>query len=311
MRLISHIRLTLIVGCVLAMIAAAVLLFVNQREADAAWRATASSSKAAKAAQRAWRVGLSATPRQTTAGTAVTFTLTSATPHPRRVLLQRWDPHHKRWVTAAHRTVRGSAKVVAKPRAGRWIYRAYAPRVKHRTGGKKHTHRAATSARLSVIVAAAVLPLTGTENALLSTVRTARTTYAGTGASDTGGVNACLTTYARQHSAWMASLGRGADPGSAEHRAARRALPAAACPGWRVSAVTRSVATGPAFSSVAATAVDSLLSSPYGETDRLLSTCEKAPQFSFGVGVVQANGAYWMTVLIGSAAARTTASGVC
>ncbi len=141
----------------------------------------------------------------------------------------------------------------------------------------------------------------------------ARSSYARpeiTTATNTG-AEACLTTYARQHSAWMAGQGSALDPGSAEHRTAKRPLPGASCPGHTVATLTRAVGTTTSTAAAVAATVDSWLSSPYGETDRLLSACHDAPAFEFGVAASTVGGTRWFTVLIASDTPATRSSGVC
>ncbi|MET1133185.1 MAG: hypothetical protein ABWX60_07190, partial [Aeromicrobium sp.] len=97
---------------------------------------------------------------------------------------------------------------------------------------------------------------------------------------------------------------------SKEHRTAARTLPAADCPGRTVTAVTRAI--GGATSAAAVTgSVDAWLSSPYGETGRLLSACHDAPGFEFGVAAPAVDGTRWLTVLVASDTNATKSSGVC
>uniref|UniRef100_UPI0028AF3C00 hypothetical protein n=1 Tax=Aeromicrobium sp. TaxID=1871063 RepID=UPI0028AF3C00 len=124
------------------------------------------------------------------------------------------------------------------------------------------------------------------------------------------GADACLTDYARKHSAWMAQQGRALDPGSPEHRTAGRPMPATACPGNTVWTVTRAVG-GSTLSAAIAGTVDAWLSSPYGETARLLTGCHDAPVFDFGVSALDTAGTRWLTVLVASDTATTKSAGVC
>lgn len=314
MRHIRHIGAAVAVGLVVTALAGGALVTAQQRHAVDRATATTAQPAAKRPALR-----LSATPRTLDRGQVVTFRVRTSTKHPRPVRLQRWDAQRKAWRTVAQRTVRGSAAIRLKPGTGTSSYRAIAPRVRHRSGGSAHTHRLARSGRVRVVVRAVKrtvparpAPLTSEEKALLTAVREARRTYARpavTAAVDRG-ADACLTTYARRHAAWMTSLGRAADPGSPEHRAAGRSLPAKDCPGRIVTAVTRAVGGTSAADAVRG-AVDAWLSSPYGETGRLLSACHDANGFAYGVASTTAGGTRWLTVLVASDTGATKPSGVC
>lgn len=250
-------------------------------------------------------------------GTRVGLRVRTSTKHPRVVRIQHWDSRRKAWRQVAKRVVRATATVQVRPTAGTTRYRAVSPRVRHGAGRATHVHQAGRSAQVSVRVRARSTghrpaSLTGEEKALLAAVATARTTYAREAvvAADDDGADACLTDYARAHSTWMAQQGRALDPGSPEHRAARRSLPAAACPGNTVWSVTRAVG-GASASTAVTTAIDAWLSSPYGETTRLLTACHDAPVFEFGVATVSSGGTRWLTVLVASDTPVTTSAGVC
>lgn len=314
MRHFRHIGAATAVAVVVTALAGGALVVAQERTAAERPAETTLQPAAKTPALR-----LGATPRTLERGQVVTFRLKTSTKHPRPVRLQRYDSQRKAWRTVAKRTVRGSASIRLKPGTGTFTYRAIAPKIRHRSGGSAHTHRLARSGKVKVAVRAVQrsvpsrpATLTAEEKTLLAAVRAARGTYARpavTAATDRG-AEACLTTYARRHAAWMASLGRAADPGSAEHRAAGRSLPAKDCPGRTVSAVTRAVGGGSAADAVRTT-VDAWLSSPYGETGRLLSACHDASDFEYGITSTTAGGTRWLTVLVSSDTAATKSSGVC
>src|SRR5690606_18514065 len=156
------------------------------------------------------------------------------------------------WRTVATRTVKARRTVVLKPGAGSFSFRAQAPRVRHKTGGRKHPHAAAKSRTAKLMVREVPRPVpapaeptgpSGAEKALLADVVTARRTYgrADVKAARDLGAEPCLTAYARAHARWMAGAGRAIDPGAGPHRAAGRALPAASCAGRTVDAVTHAI----------------------------------------------------------------------
>lgn len=315
MRNSRHIGLAALVAVVVTTLAAAALVVAQERRETAA---PVRQDLVQPAAARTPELRLAATPRTVDAGARVTLRIRTSTKHARSVRVQRWDARAKAWRQVTRRTVRASASVVVTPPTGTTRYRATTPRLRHRVGGRTHTHRAGTSASVAVtarvrIVAHRDATLSADERTLLNAVTTARRTYARpavTAATDEG-ADACLTAYAREHSAWMAKQGRAVDPGAREHRAAGRTLPAAACPGRTVWAVTRAIGgSGPA-GDAAARAVDAWLSSPYGETTRLLTACHDAPAFEYGVAAPASGGARWLTVLVASSAASTRSAGVC
>lgn len=269
------------------------------------------------AARKKPPVRLTATPRTVDAGSRVTFRIRTTTKHPRAVRLQRWDATRRSWRQVAKRTVRAGATVRVRPATGVTRYLAVAPRVRHRSGGRTHVHPAGRSAVVTVTARARSVghrpaSLSADEKVLLAAVAAARKAHARpaiVGANDEG-ADACLTTYAREHSAWMARQRRALDPGSPEHRAARRPMPGTACPGNTVWTVTRAVGAGSLDSAIAGT-IDAWLSSPYGETTRLLTACHDAPVFDFGVAVLASGGARWLTTLVASDTASTRSAGVC
>jgi len=306
---------TLVVAGAVTVLAGGALVVAQEREA--ALDLTSATVVAPAAAKPALR--LAASPRTVEAGRTVTFRIRTSTKHARKVRLQRWDSGRKAWRNAATRQVRGSATLRLKPATGTTRYRAVAPRVKHRTGGQAHAHATARSATLNVTARAAKrttppkpVTLTADERTLLSALQSARTTYARpeVKSAEDRGAEACLTASARRHSAWMASLGHAADPGSAEHRKAGRQQPAAECPGLTVTAVTRALGGASAAAAVR-DSMDAWLSSPYGETGRLLSLCHRAPAFSYGVAAPVVDGTRWLTVLVASDTRTTKASGAC
>ncbi|WP_286931050.1 MULTISPECIES: hypothetical protein [Aeromicrobium] len=312
---IRHIGTAAAVAVVVTALAGGAVVVAQER--DGVRNRSGSIVVAPAAAKPALR--LSATPRTVDAGKVITFRVRTSTKHPRSVRLQRWDARRKVWRNAAKRTVRASATIRLKPATGSVRYRAVAPRVKHRSGGRTHVHATARTKTL-VVTARAVkrtvpsrpATLTADEKTLLAAVRSARTTYARPGiqgAADRG-AEACLTASARRHSAWMASLGRAVDPGSAEHRAAARPLPVADCPGRTVTTVTRAVGGSTAAAAVQGS-VDAWLSSPYGETGRLLSACHDAPGFEYGIAAPVVGDTRWLTVLVASDTSATTGSGAC
>lgn len=316
MRLTRHTVPTLAVGLVVAVLVGGTAV-VAQERADAqrgARHAALAQPAAAKPA-----VKLTVSPRSATRGDTVSFRIATSTRHPRPVRLQRWDAKRKAWRTMATRTVKARATITAKPAAGTFRYRAHAPRVRHTTGGRAHVHAAAKSStsRLAVRSAPPIPPqpvtLTADEKALLADVRAARQTYGRadvTSARDLG-AGSCLTAYAREHARWMAATGRAVDPGAAPHRAAQRALPSASCSGRTVDAVTHAIGTAGSSAAAIDLAVDAWLSSPYGETARLLSSCRRAPGFEYGVASLTSGGTRWLTVLISSPTASTSTSGAC
>ena len=199
------------------------------------------------------------------------------------------------------------------------MYRASAPKKKDRIGGKKHTHKATSTAAITVRVAAKLpvenpttATLTAQETQLLTAVRAARSEYApAKKALDASSADQCLTTYARAHSAWMATQDRALDPGSAGHVKAKRPLPNATCSGRTIQSLTSAVGTTAQSDEAIALAVQSWLGSPYGATDRLLSTCTNAKSHSFGVSASKKGDAGWSTLLVSSPSATTTSSGAC
>lgn len=262
---------------------------------------------------------LTATPRVVDAGASVALRIRTSTKHPRTVRVQRWDAARTSWRQVTKRKVRAGATVRVRPTTGSTRYRAVAPRVRHRAGAKKsHVHRAARSTAVTVTARAPrnaghrPAALTGDEKALLNAVVVARRAHARPAVTAAGddGADACLTTYAREHSAWMAQQGRALDPGSPEHRAARRPMPATACPGNTVWTVTRAIGHGSLTAAVSGT-VDAWLSSPYGETTRLLTACHDAPVFEFGVAALSSDGTRWFTALVASDTGSTKSAGVC
>ncbi|GAA3535948.1 hypothetical protein AFL01nite_08300 [Aeromicrobium flavum] len=316
MRLTRHTVPTLAVGLVVAVLVGGTAVVAQERaSAERSARQTTLAQPAA--AQRA--VKLTVSPRSATRGDTVSFRITTSTRHPRPVRLQRWDAKRKKWRTMATRTVKARATITAKPAAGTFRYRAHASKTRHRTGGRVHVHTAAksTTSRLTVRPAPPTAPKPGTlttdEKALLADVRTARQTY---GRADVKsardlGAGTCLTAYAREHARWMAATGRAVDPGAGPHRAAKRALPSASCPGRTVDAVTHAIGTADSSAAAIDLAVDAWLASPYGETARLLSSCRRAPGFEYGVASLTSGGTRWMTVLVSSPTASTSTSGAC
>ncbi|SKB06062.1 spore germination YkwD domain-containing protein [Aeromicrobium choanae] len=312
---LRRIATMLVVATVATVLVGGAIVIADEREtALGLTSTTVVTPAAAKPALR-----LSATPRTVDAGGTVTFGIRTSTKHPRTVRLQRWDTKRKAWRNAASRKVRGSATVRVRPAAGATRYRAVAPRVKHRTGGRVHRHASARSTTLTVTARAAKraaptrpATLSADEKTLLAAVQSARRTYARpeVQSAEDRGAEACLTESARRHSAWMASRGRAVDPGSAEHRGAGRQVPAAECRGRTVTAVTRALG-GASSTTAVRDSVDAWLSSPYGETGRLLSLCHQAPGFEYGVAAPAVDGTRWLTVLIASDTATTRASGAC
>jgi len=315
---IRHIGLTLTVGAVVTVLVGGAVVVAQERADSPAPPERTSLAQPAAARKPALR--LTATPRTITRGAAVSFRVRTSTKHPRPVRLQRWDPARKAWRTVAGRTVRATTTIRLKPTVGTFSYRAQAPRVRHRTGGRKHTHAAARSTTVKVTVrdVPRTVPsrpatLTADEKTLLADVRAARATYARAdvrGARDLG-AEACLTTYARDHARWMATTKRAVDPGAAAHRATGRTLPAAACPGRTVQAVTHAIGAAGTTAAAVDLAVDAWLASPYGETGRLLSACHRAPTFEYGVAALASGGTRYLTVLVSSDTSATTKSGAC
>ncbi len=305
MRLSGHFSHTLAVALTVACLLGGALALSTHQRADPA-------PTALEAAAAAPAVRLTASTRSLTTGGTVTFTITTSTKHKRPVRLQRWNAAKKTWATVATRTVSRKATTKVKPATGTFIYRAYAPKITHTVSGRKHTHRAATSAKVSVVAKPAVTPsrpvtLTADETTLYTAVHEARLQFAraAVNAADTR-PELCLTTYARAHSAWMAAQRKAIDPS-----ASGRAQPGTSCTGRTVRAVTRAIGSADSTSTAVSTAVTSLLRSPYGEMERLLSTCDTAPAFEFGVGITTSGGVRWITVLVSSATKSTTASGAC
>jgi hypothetical protein len=319
MRHTRHLGLTLAVSVVVtALVGGTVVLAQQRRDAVRSAQPTSLAQPAAAAAKPAVRLTIA--PRTVTRGAAVSFRITTSTRHPRPVRLQRWDPTLRAWRTVATRTVKARTTVTLKPAAGTVSYRAQAPRVRHKSGGRKHTHAAAKSltARLTVREVPRTVPsrpgsLTADEKTLLSKLRSARQAYARADVKSARdlGAEACLTAYAREHSRWMATTGRAVDPGAGAHRAAGRPLPAASCPGRTVDAVTHAIGTSGSVADAIGLAIDAWLASPYGETGRLLSRCRRAPGFEYGVAAVQSRGTRWMTVLVSSDTVGTSKSGAC
>ncbi|MTB88326.1 hypothetical protein H9L21_01640 [Aeromicrobium senzhongii] len=315
---IRHIGPTLAVGLVVTVLIGGTVVVAQERSDSPAPAERTSLARPAAAKKPALR--LAATPKTITRGATVSFRLRTSTKHPRAVRLQRWDPARKAWRTVTKRTVRATTTIRLKPTVGTFSYRAQAPRIRHQTGGRKHTHAAAKSTTVKVTVREVprTVPsrpavLTADEKALLADVRAARATYARAdvqGARDLG-AEACLTTYARDHARWMATTKRAVDPGAAAHRAAGRPLPAASCPGRTVQAVTHAIGVAGTTAAAVDLAVDTWLASPYGETGRLLSACHRAPGFEYGVAVFAAGGTRYLTVLVSSDASATTKSGAC
>lgn len=319
MRNVRHIGITSLVAVtVVGLVASAVLLGRARQDERAPVASVAQERAVAPAAARKPALALTASARTVDAGARVTLRIRTDTKHARTVRLQRWDAGRKAWRHVAKRSVRRTAVVRVTPPTGTTRYRAVAPRVRHRTGGKLHTHRAARSTTVAVTARARIAAhrpatLSADERTLLTAVTTARRTYARptvTAATDEG-ADACLTTYARAHSQWMATQGRALDPGSPEHRAAERQLPDAACPGRSVWSLTRAVGTPGALSDVVAGSVDAWLASPYGETGRLLTACHDAPAFEYGVAATVQSGTRWLTVLVAAPKSATVSSGAC
>lgn len=314
-----HITHAAAVGLVvLGLLAAATQAVALRSNARPETTSTTLEVPAAKAKKPALRL-TTRTPK-VTAGRSVAFRIATNTKHRRTVSVQRWDPKGRTWRKVATRKVSAAATVRVKVTAGSWRFRAKTAKLRHRTGGKTHTHAATRSATVT-IKAKAKAPavptkpatLSADEKTLLAAVRAARASYSpfDNTALDSEGGDSCLTTYARAHSAWMAGLGRAADPGSAAHRAAKRATPVAACGGLTVTAVTRAVGAASSAPDAAAAAVRAWLATPYGETDRLLSTCHEASSFRFGVAAPSKDSARWLTVLVASPTADTKKSGLC
>jgi len=315
MRNVRHIGLgSLVVATVAGLIVAT--LHVTSARDDVT--ASADVRSATAAAARKPDLALSASRRTVDAGQRVTLRIRTTTKHARSVRVQRWDAGRKAWRQVAKRTVRASRSLTVTPPRGTTRYRVVGARVRHRAGGKLHTHRAARSATVSVtsrarIAAHRPVALDGDERTLLGAVASARAAYARpavVSATDEG-ADACLTAYARKHSAWMAQQGRALDPGSPEHVAAGRPMPSAECPGRTVWALTRAVGSPTETSKVVSTSVDAWLASPYGETARLLTTCHTAPAFEFGVAAPKSADTRWLTVLVASLTSTTTSSGEC
>lgn len=312
MRNARHMGMASVVAVVVTALAGTAVVVAQERRDP---EPPAEQSLVQPAAKRVPELRLSATPRTVDAGSRVTLRVRTSTRHARVVRVQRWDSRSRAWRQVTRRTVRSSLAVRITPATGTTRYRAVTSRLRHRAGGKAHTHRAGRSAAVAVTARARLAHhrpavLTADEKALLAAVTAARSAYArpAVTAATNEGADACLTTYAREHSAWMARIGTAADPGSRQHRAAGRALPAAACPGRTVWSVTRAVgSTGDAVPS----AVDAWLSSPYGETTRLLTACHDAPAFAYGVATTSSGGARWLTVLMASDATATKSAGVC
>lgn len=310
-----HLGLTAVVVAVVTVLGAGAVVVAQERS-------TSSQSERAltqPAAQRKPQLALTASARTVDAGTKVTLRLRTATRHPRDVRVQRWDARRRAWGQVSRRTVRATSVVRITPPTGSTRYRAVTPKRRDRVGGSPHTHRAATSATIVItarvrMVAHEPATLTADERALLTAVTEARSAYARstvTAATDEG-ADRCLTTYARSHSAWMAQIGSARDPGSREHRAAGRELPGATCRGRTVWSLTRAVGAHDASTASAiAEAVDAWLSSPYGETSRLLTACHEAPAFEYGLAVDLTRGGRWLTVLIAADTSATKSSGAC
>ncbi|HPU13776.1 MAG TPA: hypothetical protein PLQ19_08280 [Aeromicrobium sp.] len=273
---------------------------------------------------------LAASVRTATAGTPISLSVTSVTNHPRKVTLQRWDASRRSWRTVGTKTVRKTATFRHAPAVGVNKYRAQAPKLKHRLGGKSHTHKAAVSSVVAVTATATAptaptpapttspttpaekVELSPAESNLFDAIATVRQSYAPTvHQGDAQSANDCLTTYAREHSAWMADQGAAADPGSDAHKDAGRQLPAKACAGFTVNAVTRAVGAESSATAVIDQTIKAWLSSPYGEPDRLLSVCQTAPSYEFGVAIKDSKSAHWVTVLVASETKSTKTTGVC
>ncbi len=331
MNLVSHIRNigpALIVGVVVALLLSGTAYAVVSR--------TGGSSATLSSAAASSPLRLSASSNSIAPGKTVTLTVRTNTSHARTVRLERWDASRKAWRQVVTGTVKSKKSVKLTPSEATNRYRARTAKLKHRTGGKTHTHKAATSATVWVKVqsptttptttpttvgttAPTTAPspepefkLTDAEAALFAGVAYARNNFVPTTHKlDSADADACLTKYAREHSAWMSSHGKAADPGSAAHAAADRPLPTAECSGLTINAVTRAVGAEVDDASAVAHTVHAWLSSPYGEPDRLLSICQSAPKFEFGIGVTEKRSVRWVTVLIASSQADTKSTGVC
>ena len=326
MSLVSHTRnigTTISVAIVVTLILAATAYVASSRA-----ETSTSISMVSAGAKSGKDLRLAANARTVVAGTRVSLTVTSATSHPRKVTLQRWDPTRRSWRTVGTKTVRRTAVFWQTPAVGANKYRAKAAKLKHRLGGKSHTHKAANSATVGVsatpkaptaptpTTAPTTTPedfeLTAAEPELFEAIASARQSYVPTAhQADATTANACLTQYAREHSEWMATQGSAADPGSDLHKAANRALPAKSCAGLTVSAATRAVGADSSTTAIIDQTVKAWLASPYGEPDRLLSVCQSAPSFEFGVAIENSKSAHWITVLVASQTSSTKATGVC
>lgn len=294
MRLTRHSFTTAAVVVAVGCLVAATAHAVTQRGDDSAPKSSASPAASAPALR------LSASPARITVGQTTTLRIASSTPHRRVVRIQRWDPRSRTWRAVASRTVKKRSAVKIRPAAGTWRYRAVR---------KKPAARAAVTVQVVKKNPTPTGPanLSADEKTLFNAVREARLQFATKAVNDAAGrADNCLTTYARNHSAWMATRGEAIDPAKSG-----RTQPGSACADRTVRAVTRAIGNANSTPVAVSTAVTSLLRSPYGETERLLSTCDTAPRFDFGVAVKTSGGVRWITVLVASPTSTTKSSGAC
>lgn len=268
--------------------------------------AVAKSSSAARTTKT--KVRLTASTTRLTAGSPLTLTA-SGTKIKRKITLQRWDATKRRWVSVSTKTSAksGRASFRITVAAHTTSYRAVAAK----KSTKKKKYRAAKSAKLRVT--GVVQPFTSTESAVVSAVVSARKSYSASGVGAKTGASpaSCLRVYARAHSVWLASVRTPALPGSSTHTAAKRPMPQNYCHGWTITSAVSAIGRSTSPASVAKLAVSGFLTSPYGDSDAVLSTCYSAPAWQLGVGAVTKSGTTWVTVLVGSRTTSTTKSGVC
>lgn len=318
MRPTRHAGFTLATVAIVVVVMAAAAYAVTERR-DSSQAAHHASVAAAKKSTKTTKknravLRLTATPRTVLVGNPVTFRIVNRTRHTRVVRLQRYDPATKTWRNVAKKRIRAVGRIRVTPDLGSYHFRVAAPTSRDRAGGTVHRHRYARSKGVTVTVSPPTgrAQLNGDEAALVTSVEAARARYAPAQQRvDAPGGEACLTYYARLHSAWMASIGKAVDPGAPAHQAARRPMPSAICTGRNIQAITTVVGVPGTTQSAADLAVQMWLGSPYGSTDALLSACTTAPWFDIGVGITTTGSKRWMTVLVSSASGSTKASGVC